>query len=249
MTTHLALWSGPRNISTAMMRSFGARGDCWVSDEPLYAAYLQATGLPHPHADEIIATHEADWRKVVADLTAEIPSGRSLWYQKHMAHHLLPEMDRAWLDSLTNAFLIREPRAMLTSLLEKLDDVRLEDTGLPQQVELFRWQAERTGRTPVVLDAKEVLLDPAGVLSEFCAAVGIGFDPAMMSWPAGPRDTDGCWGPYWYHNTNNSTGFAPYREKQVAVPAEYEELAQQAEALYLELHPHRLTASSHTPSN
>lgn len=240
MTLRLAMWSGPRNISTAMMRSFGARPDSHVCDEPLYAAYLQMTGLPHPLAEEIIATHEPDWRKVVAELTGPVPGGQPLWYQKHMAHHLLPEMDRGWLDQLTNAFLIREPRAMLMSLIDRLGEVGIQDTGLPQQVELFRYQAERTGETPVVVDSKEVLLNPEGVLRQLCERVGLSFDPAMLAWEAGPRDTDGCWGPHWYHSTNNSTGFGPYREKEVEVPAAYESIAQECEALYAELHPHRI---------
>ena len=238
----LAMWSGPRNISTAMMRSFGARSDSFVSDEPLYAAYLKITGLPHPMADEIIATRDPDWRSVVQHLTQDEPAGASLWYQKHMAHHLLPEMGREWLDQLTNTFLIREPRAMIASLIDRLGPIEIQDTGLPQQLELFRHQAERTGETPIVLDAKDVLLDPEGVLRSFCERVGLSFEPAMLSWDAGARDTDGCWGPHWYHNTNNSTGFAPYREKTVSLDEQYEEIAQQCEAIYAELHPHRIRA-------
>jgi sulfotransferase family protein len=240
MSFRLAMWSGPRNISTAMMRSFGARSDSFVSDEPLYAAYLKATGLPHPLAEEIIATHQPDWRRMVHYLTGPTPNGATLWYQKHMAHHLLPEMDRGWLDQLTNAFLIREPRAMLMSLIDRLGEIGIQDTGLPQQVELFHYQAERTGETPVVIDSKEVLLDPEGVLRQLCERVGIDFNPAMLTWEAGARETDGCWGPHWYHGTNKSTGFAPYREKEVVVPSAYESIALECEALYAELHPHRI---------
>lgn len=240
MTLRLAMWSGPRNISTAMMRSFDARADSFVSDEPLYAAYLQITGLPHPMAEEIIATHDPNWESVVAHLTGDAPNGAGLWYQKHMSHHLLPEMGRAWLDQLTNCFLIREPRAMLVSLIDRLGPVGIMDTGLPQQLELFRYQAERTGETPAVVDSKDVLLDPQGVLSKLCERVGIGFEPAMLKWAAGPRETDGCWGPHWYHSTNNSTEFGTYRPKEVVVPAEFEEIAQQCEEIYAELHQHRI---------
>ena len=240
MSLRLAMWSGPRNISTAMMRSFDARCDSFVSDEPLYAAYLQMTGLPHPMAEEIIATHDPNWESVVAHLTGTIPNGASFWYQKHMSHHLLPEMGRDWLDQLTNAFLIREPRAMLVSLIDRLGPVGIQDTGLPQQLELFHYQRERTGETPVVVDSKDVLENPEGILRQLCERVGIAFEPAMLSWEAGARETDGCWGPHWYHNTNNSTGFAPYREKQVEVPAEFEAIAQECEAIYEELHAHRI---------
>ena len=242
MVTRIAMWSGPRNVSTAMLRSFGARADTWVSDEPLYAYYLKATGLPHPHAEEIVARHESDWRRVVEELTGPPPGGRTVWYQKHMAHHLLPEVDRSWLDGFVQAFLLREPRAMLTSLLEKLERVRLEDTGLPQQLELFRARLEAEGRPPAVVDAKEILTDPEGVLRALCERLGIAFDPAMLSWEAGPRETDGCWGPYWYAGTYASTGFAPYRPKEARVPAEYEELARRCEEIYDEMARHRIQA-------
>ena len=242
MTTRIAMWSGPRNISTALMRSFGARSDTAVSDEPLYAHYLSHTGFAHPGADEITRVHETDWRSVVAELTGPVPGDRELWYQKQMAHHLLPHIEREWLDGCVNTFLIREPRAMLTSLLEKLDKVRIEDTGLPQQVELFRWVQERSGETPAVLDAREVLMDPRSVLGAFCARIGIEFDAAMLSWEPGLRTTDGCWAPYWYGNTLKSTGFAPYRVKQTEVPAAYEELARECEELYAEIAAHRIRA-------
>jgi len=242
MVTRIAMWSGPRNISTAMLRSFGARADTHVSDEPLYAYYLQATGLPHPHAGEIIATHEPDWREVVRELTGPLPEGRNVWYQKHMAHHFLPEVDRGWLEGFEQAFLIREPRSMLCSLLDKLDRVGLEDTGLPQQVELFRRRFEEEGRAPAVVDAREVLLNPEGVLRALCERLGIPFDTAMLSWEQGRRDTDGCWGPYWYANTYESTTFAPYKPKEAQVPSGYEELARRCETLYEEMAQHRIQA-------
>ncbi|MFT7680446.1 MAG: hypothetical protein ACI8QC_004452 [Planctomycetota bacterium] len=239
----LAMWSGPRNISTALMRSFGARPDAQVCDEPLYAYYLRETGLLHPVRDTILREHENDWRKVVAELSGPLQAGKNIYYQKHMAHHLLPEMDRAWLDGFESAFLIREPRAMLASLIEKLDAPVLEDTGLPQQVALFEAQRERTGRTPIVIDSKDLLLDPAGMLTQLCERVGLEFDPRMLAWEPGVHPTDGCWAEYWYGNALASTGFAPYRERQVQLPASYEELARTCEQLYAQLHPQRLTSA------
>lgn len=242
MPTHLAMWSGPRNLSTALMRSFGSRPDTTVSDEPLYAAYLAATGKPHPLSDEIQRAHERDWRVVVEALRGPLPAGRTLWYQKHMAHHLLPHMGREWLEGLDHAFLIREPRAVLASLLAKLDRVELEDTGLPQQVELFRREAERTGETPAVVDAADVLANPEGVLTAICERLGLAFTPRMLAWEEGPRDTDGVWGPYWYANTYASTGFGPPRESRAAVPVAYEDLALRCEELYAELAEHKIRA-------
>jgi hypothetical protein len=226
------------------MRSFGARADCHVSDEPLYGHYLLKTGLPHPDADEVIRSQPNDWRDVASELTGSLPADKSLWYQKHMSHHLLPNISRIWLEQLTNVFLIREPRAMLASLIAVLGEVTLQDTGLPQQVELFCSEKQRIGTTPVVVDAKELLLDPEGVLREICLRVGISYDPAMLSWAPGSRETDGCWGKHWYANTNDSEGFAKYQERDVVLPARYEELAMQCEALYIELAIHRIRANA-----
>lgn len=248
MTLRIAMWSGPRNISTAMMRSFGSRSDAYVSDEPLYAHYLKATGLQHPLSDEIIRTHEADWRKVVEWLTGPTPSGESVWYQKHMAHHLLPEIDRDWLGQFTHAFLIREPRPMLASLMAKLDHVRIEDTGLPQQLEIFERMAESTGTIPPVVSGADIQRDPEGVLGQLCGALGIDYDPAMLAWEEGPRDTDGCWGHYWYGNTLKSTGFGPYVPKDVQLDPAHEALAEECEAIYARLAVHRFLPDTGVPN-
>ena len=193
LPVRLAMWSGPRNISTAMMRSFEARGDTVVSDEPLYAYYLHETGLDHPMAAEVIEHHEPDPKQVASHLTGPVPAGKTIWYQKHMAHHLLPGVERGWLDQLTHAFLIREPAEMLPSLTHKLGLPRLEDTGLPQQVEIFRRMREETGATPPVIDSRDVLEDPKRVLGLLCDAVGIEFTERMLSWEPGRRPTDGIW--------------------------------------------------------
>jgi hypothetical protein len=169
----IAMWSGPRNISTAMLRSWGNRPDTYVCDEPLYAHYLAVTGIDHPGAQEVIEHHERDWRKVVAWLTGPVPEGKPIFYQKQMTHHLLPEIDRGWLDEVENCFLIRDPREMLTSLALKLERPTLNDTGLVQQVEIFEQVREQTGRVPPVVDSRDVLQDPEGVLTLLCGALGI----------------------------------------------------------------------------
>jgi hypothetical protein len=186
-----------------MMRSFGNRPDCTPVDEPLYAAYLAETGLDHPGREQVIASQPTDWRVVCAELTGG-PVPTPLQYQKHMTHHLLPGIDRAALAGLHHAFLVRDPERVLTSYAKVREEPTLEDLGLPQQVELF----ERYGG-PVV-DAADVLRNPAGTLRLLCSALGIEFDDAMLSWPAGPRDTDGVWAPHWYAGVEASTGFAPY---------------------------------------
>ncbi len=236
MAVRIAMWSGPRNISTALMRSWGSRSDCHVTDEPLYAHYLLATGLDHPGREATLARHETDWRRVVSWLTGPVPDGKTIWYQKHMAHHLLPDVGRDWLDELTHAFLIRDPREMLLSLAEFLPDIRVEDTGLPQQVELFRRRRAR-GDEPAVVDSRDVLLAPEPTLRALCARLGVPFDRAMLRWEPGLRETDGAWAPYWYAKVEQTTTFGRYEPKEEPLPERlrpvydaclplYEELAQ-----------------------
>src|SRR4029079_12543676 len=171
----IAMWSGPRNISTAMMRSWDNRDDCAVVDEPLYACYLAATGKPHPGAEEVIAAGETDWRKVVRHLTEASANGERVFYQKHITYTLLPQIDRAWLGKLTNCFLIRHPREVLASYTKIVETPALEDTGFPQQAEIFQWVSQHTGKVPPVLDAADVLKNPRRMLGRLCDAVGVGF--------------------------------------------------------------------------
>jgi len=241
--TRIAMWSGPRNISTAMMRAWENRPDTWVVDEPLYAHYLTQVQVNHPGVDEVIASGNADWRRVVSGLVGEIPRGRVIYYQKHMAHHYLPHLRGDWVLSLTNAFLIRHPAEMLVSLAAKMGPPALRDTGLPQQVEIFRLVRERLGTTPPVLDAEDVLRDPRGALQRFCAAVGVGFSERMLSWPAGPRETDGVWSKYWYDAVERSTGFEPYQPRSRDVPKSLEPLLAECLPHYEELARYRLVSA------
>lgn len=238
----LAMWSGPRNISTAMMRSWGSRADTIVCDEPLYAHYLtQVDRTRHPGHRETLAAHEQDWRRVVAWLTGPLPPGTRVFYQKHMAHHLLPLIELDWVDGLTNCFLIRQPREMLASLLEFLPEPTLADTGLPQQVALFRrLSGDRSRRPPPVIDGRDVLADPRHMLGLLCEAVGVPFDEAMLHWAPGPRATDGAWAPFWYAKVLDTTTFGPNRPPMTALPPQLEPLARECEVLYAELAEHRL---------
>ncbi|WP_433209887.1 HAD family hydrolase [Dactylosporangium sp. CS-047395] len=227
MTVRVAMWSGPRNISTAMMRSFGARPDTVVVDEPLYAHYLAETGLDHPGRTEILDSQPRRWQDAVAGLLA--PVDAAVFYQKHMTHHLLTRIGRDWLGQVSNAFLIRDPAYVVASYAKVRGEPTLEDLGYPQQVEIFRSYGG-----PVV-DAADVLRDPAGTLSALCAALGLDWDPAMLSWPAGRRDTDGVWAPHWYAAVERSTCFAPYDPKPADVPAHLRDLVERARPLYDEL--------------
>ena len=234
------MWSGPRNISTAMMRSWGNRADTAVVDEPLYAFYLRATWKKHPVAAEVIAHGETDWRKVVTGLTKSSPEGKAVFYQKQMTHHLVPEIDRGWLDCLTNCFLIRDPAEVIVSYIKKNDDPVLEDLGFVQQAEIFESARARTGTLPPVIDARDVLQDPERALRLLCAVVGVEFDPAMLSWSPGLRETDGVWAKHWYGEVARSTGFAPYAERRAEVPDRLREIEARCRACYELLYPHRL---------
>lgn len=236
----IAMWSGPRNISTAMMRSFENRDDSFVTDEPLYAHYLKVTRKDHPGADEVITSHDSDWRSVATWLTGPIPEGRAIWYQKHMSHHLLPNIERTWLDGLTHVFLIRDPRAMLISLAKVLRNPNLEDTGLPQQVELFRREKSRLGSPPPVVEAKDVLLNPRRALGALCSALGITFQDRMLSWPKGRRATDGVWAKHWYAAVEASTGFEPYSERNEPLPPHLAPILDVCLPLYEEMRSARL---------
>lgn len=219
-TVRIAMWSGPCNISTAMMRAWENRPDTVVVDEPFYAFYLDRTGADHPGRAEVIASQPIDWRQAVADLMAPLPAGRTVQYQKHMTHHLLAEVGREWLDEVAHAFLIRDPVEVLASYAQRRPDaaVSAEDVGIPQQLALFEQVMDRTGRIPPVLDSADVLRQPQRILTLLCAAVGVPFSERMLSWPPGPGSTDGVWAPHWYAAVEQSTGFVPYRPSGRRLP-------------------------------
>jgi len=236
----VAMWSGPRNISTAIMRAWGNRADTFVIDEPFYAYYLSETGKKHPVADEVIASGETDWQKIVAQLTGPIPNGKRIFFQKQMAHHLLPDVDREWLGGVTNCFLIRDPREVIASYVKKRDDPALKDLGFTQQAEIFDFVRTRLKATPPVLDAKDVLENPRRVLRLLCEAVGVDFSESMLSWPPGLRGTDGSWAGHWYGEVAKTTSFQPYRPSQAKVPVHLEEIYEHCRKPYERLYEYRL---------
>ncbi|MEN3371378.1 MAG: hypothetical protein V7609_3521 [Verrucomicrobiota bacterium] len=236
----IAMWSGPRNISTAMMRSWGTRPDTFVCDEPFYAHYLHATGRQHPGAAEVIASGETDWQKVIAQLIGDVPGGKPIFYQKQMTHHLLPEIDRDWLGEVANCFLIRDPREVIVSYIKKNNDPTLEDIGFVQQTEIFDWVRTHAGAIPPVIDARDVLENPRRILGLLCERIGVEFMESMLSWPPGLRETDGIWAKYWYGEVTKSTGFQPYHAKNKPVPERLCEVHQRSRECYDRLYRHRL---------
>lgn len=237
----IAMWSGPRNISTAMMRSWGNRPDTFVCDEPFYAHYLKATKREHPGRDEVIAHGETDWRKVIAQLTGPVPDGKRIFYQKQMTHHLLPAIDRGWLGAVTNCFLIRDPAEVIVSYIKKNNDPALEDIGFIQQAEIFDWVLRHTGRIPPVIDARGVLENPERTLGLLCKAVSVEFTAGMLSWPPGLRETDGVWAKHWYGEVATTTSFRrPTHREPEAVPERLREVHERSRECYDRLYQHRL---------
>lgn len=228
------MWSGPRNISTAMMRAWENRTDTVVVDEPFYAYYLERTGIDHPMAAEIMAAGKCDWRRVVESLLAPV-DGAAIFFQKQMTLHLLDEVDRGWLKSVSNCFLIRDPSEVITSYLAKRESVTLDDLGFVQQQELYHWVVEHTGQQPPVVDARDVRSHPRSVLGELCERLGLPFDEAMLEWPAGRRSSDGLWAPHWYGAVERSTGFAPWRAKHEKIPETLKDLLESCRIAYDDL--------------
>ena len=235
------MWSGPRNISTAMMRSFENRPDTAVVDEPFYAAYLKVSGIDHPMRAEILAAYPTDPRVVVDALLGPVPGGRPIFYQKHMTHHMLDGFDRSWIKACRNAFLIRSPERVLASYTEKRPEVALADIGFVQQSELFDREADRLGCAPPVIESEDVLASPREALSVLCKALDIPFTDKMLTWPPGARASDGIWGKVWYDAVERSTGFAAQKSRPPKPLAdEYRRLADQAQPHYERLSVHKL---------
>jgi hypothetical protein len=243
MTLRLAMWSGPRNISTTMMRSWENREDTVVVDEPLYAHYLIATGVNHPGREEVIVSQPNDWRAVARQLTGPIPEGKPIWYQKHMTQHVLADMDLDWLDALSNCFLIRRPELVVASFTKVRPDAALWELGFEQQTRIFRHVSDKLGAAPPVLDAEDVLRDPKAMLTALCGRLGIPFSECMLHWPAGPRASDGVWAPHWYAAVERSTGFEPYEPRMPKLSGFQQGLAEKCRPYYDALARYRLQAA------
>jgi hypothetical protein len=236
----IAMWSGPRNLSTAMMRSFGNRADTIVSDEPFYGAFLKTSGAAHPMREEVIAAMECDWARVAAAIAGPPPEEKPVWYQKHMWHHMVGPVGYEDFAGFTHAFLIRAPELMIASYLRKREAAVFEDFGLDRQAEFFDREADRLGEAPPVVDAGDVLCDPGTVLTALCGRLGLPFDPAMLAWPQGRRATDGPWAPHWYAAVEASTGFGPPEPPPDDLPDDARRLADRCRPYYERLTAYRV---------
>jgi hypothetical protein len=239
----VAMWSGPRNISTAMLRAWENREDTVVVDEPLYAHYLLKTGVEHPGREAVMASQLTDWRVVAGTLTGAIPGGKPIWYQKHMTQHVLADMSLEWLDGLSNCFLIRRPEEVVASFTIQRPDAAAWELGFEQQSRIFDHVCEWLGTAPPVIDAEDVLRDPAATLRALCSSLRIPFSERMLHWPAGPRDSDGVWASHWYQAVERSTGFAPYRAREPSLSPFQARLVEQCRPHYAHIAAHRLQAA------
>lgn len=238
----IAMWSGPRNLSTAMMYAFAARGDCAVWDEPFYAAFLHSSGLDHPMRDATIADGLTDPDLVSeACATGPVPGALPLFYQKHMAHHMLPGFDIGFMRACTNVFLIRHPARVVASYVRKREAPDLADLGFARQAALFDAEADRTGQAPIVVDSADIRADPAGMMRRLCDALAIPFTGRMLHWPAGPKPFDGAWAPHWYGAVHRSTGFDGAEGPLPALSGSYARFAEASMPHYTQLYAHRIT--------
>jgi len=240
MSINIAMWSGPRNISTALMRAFENRCDTIVWDEPLYAHYLARTGLDHPGSKEIITSGETDWRVVASKCASALQGRERVFYQKHMSHHIHADMELDWVTGLTCCFLIRHPHSVVASYTKTRTDPRLMDLGFVQQLRLFEHVCATSSIAPPVISAEDVLKDPPDMLQQLCDVIGIAYDENMLSWPAGPRSTDGVWAKHWYDQVIHSTGFKPWAPPRVKLTQTQRSLADACMPYYHALLKHRI---------
>ena len=236
----IAMWSGPRNISTAMMRSWENREDTFVVDEPLYGPYLAQTGKQHPCYQEVINAQGAEYEPILDKLTQGHSSTNHIFYQKHMTHHILPEMDLTWVKSLKNAFLIRHPAEVISSYLEKHHNPSPEDLGYPQQLKLFNLLKNNSENTPLVFESKDVLMNPKKMLQLMCKKLGVPFKLSMLSWPKGYRESDGVWSSHWYNRVIETTGFATYQAKEIHLNLKQKKVVKDCLPYYEEIQRYKI---------
>ena len=231
----IAMWSGPRNISTTMMRSFSSRSDTFVSDEPFYACYLQRTGLQHPGREEILRSCKRDYRSIINDITSTIPSGKKVWYQKHMAHHLINLEKIEWIRDFYNCFLIRHPKNVINSYVKKNKLNHINELGYPQQYELIQY-LQKFQKKILVIDTSILLKNPENILNQWCKHLDIRFDKRMLQWEKGLYPTDGIWWKHWYNNVINTTKFEIFQNQYDNVPEEYQSIYDEALYYYKKLY-------------
>jgi hypothetical protein len=238
--TRLAMWSGPRNLSSAMMRAWENRADTCVVDEPFYAAFLSSSSVRHPMQEQVIASQPTSTLEVIRkNLQNDLSGGHTIQFQKHMTQHIIGEVDEVWFKSIKHAFLIRHPAEVVASYSAKRESVTSMDIGFFQQKKLYDL-AIGHGFKPPIVDAADILKRPKDCLKALCENLGLRFHENMLHWPAGTRDSDGVWAQHWYQSVQHSTGFAPYRKKLVTLSPIEQKVVDECMPIYTELHKQRI---------
>ena len=227
----VACWSGPRNISTALMRSWSSRSDTFVTDEPFYAYYLSETKLKHPMQMEIINKYSTDYKKIVSYLNSKTPDGKKIWYQKHMAHHILNLNDIEWITNFENCILLRHPKEVISSYSNKNKLNSFEELGYRQQYEIIKL-LKKKNKSFIIIDSSELLQNPAKVLDAWCKKINIKYEQSMLNWEEGNHINDGIWWKSWYDNVIKTTGFQKYKKKDINIESEYDSIYNESMKYY-----------------
>tara|TARA_B100000941_G_scaffold285597_1_gene257872 strand:+ start:1874 stop:2584 length:711 start_codon:yes stop_codon:yes gene_type:complete len=227
----IACWSGPRNISTALMRSWSSRMDTFVSDEPFYAYYLKETKLEHPMHKEIIDKYSSNYNKIIKYLTGEIPGNKEIWYQKHMAHHILDLKSIDWISNFENCILLRHPKEVISSYTKKNRLNSVEELGYPQQYEIINF-LKKINKSYIVIDSKELLKDPKKSLSNWCRKTNIEFDKSMLKWRKGNHVNDGIWWESWYNKVIETTEFRQFEKKDINIENKFDSIYNESMKYY-----------------
>ena len=227
----IACWSGPRNISTALMRSWSSRKDTFVTDEPFYSYYLKEKKLKHPLYKEIINMYSSNYEEVVDYLVGKVPNYKKIWYQKHMAHHILDLNEIEWISNCNNCILIRHPEEVISSFTKKNKLKSVEELGYPQQYEIIKF-LKKMNKTFIIIDSKELLMNPEKLLSDWCSKINIKFYKSMLKWEKGNHINDGIWWESWYDNVIKTTGFDKYEKKDINIENKYDSIYNESMKYY-----------------
>jgi len=237
----ISMWSGPRNISTALMRSFENRSDTFVIDEPFYSFFLKNTGIKHPIYKEVIEKYDSSWNNIANTLIGPIPNNKKIWYQKLMTHHWADNQPLDWTINTINCFLIRNPKDVILSYLKIHQEVTPELIGLPQQVHMFNHITEQINKIPIVISSEDILKNPKLMLQKLCNLLDIPFLEQMLSWPTGARESDGIWGKYWYKNVVKTSSFSKFSEKNEEFPRQFSSLLDKCNTYYKQMEKYKIT--------
>jgi len=235
---NIYMWSGPRNVSTALMRSFENRDDTFVWDEPLYSYYLKETGKTHPIGKEIINTYSFDLNEIIKNISKDYGT-KKIHYQKHMAHHILEKTPIDWIKFGINCFLIRHPKEVISSYIKKNKLIESFDIGFPNQFRIFKRVID-LNQNLIVINAKDLLNNPTNILQKLCNKLNISYDNKMLNWPKGPRDSDGIWSKFWYGSVNQSSGFEIHKNQEFKIPSKYTDIYKECLEIYSELNSYSL---------